>query len=134
MEELSMMGISRKYLPVLGFAAALLASACGGDSGSNTSNQNSSQTGSGGSSSSSGPSSCAPTKCPKDVEYSLYSQQFCDDVENGSCAAQWKARVQCALANETCTAAGIQDRAKVKAACQAQIDALNMCDPTLGGS
>lgn len=129
------MRISRMDLPTLGLAAALLASACGGDSGSNTSNQSSSQTGSGGSTSSSGgPSSCTPTRCPNDAQYNLFSQEFCDAEDKGPCAAQDKAHVQCALANETCTADGIQDRAKVQAACKAEIDAWQMCNATLAGS
>lgn len=129
--------ISRTYLPILGLAAALLAPGCGGDSGSsNTSNQNSSQTGSGGStsSSSSGPSSCTPTRCKNDVEYTAYSQMFCDLTDMGPCGAQDKARVKCSLANETCTADGVQDRSSVEAACKAELDAFDKCNAALAGS
>lgn len=129
-----MMRSSGLHLWMVGLAAALVMQGCGGDSGPGTSNQNAGQTGAGGGASSKGgPSSCTPTRCPKDVEYTVYSQQYCDDAEKGPCGAELKAKVQCALANETCTADGIQDRSKVDEVCKAELDAFDKCNATLAG-
>lgn len=129
-----MMRVSRNHLLIVALAAALFSPGCGGNSGSSTNDQNAMQTGSGGSTSSKGPSSCTPTHCTADVEYTLYSQQYCDNAENGPCGAELKAKVQCELANDTCTADNVQDRDKVNAACQSQISAFDMCSAANGAS
>jgi hypothetical protein len=59
---------------------------------------------------------------------------FCDATDKGPCGPQDKARVQCSLANETCTADGIQDRSKVEAACKAELDAFDKCNAALAAS
>ena len=130
------MKLSRAFSIGLGLVA-LLSQACGSDSSPKGpgGGGDMSAGSTGGGSSSGGPSTCTSTRCKNDFNYTIYPQAYCDAFDKTMCAAQMKAEVACALANEgPCTADGMQDYAKVQAACQKEIDALTTCSKALAAS
>jgi hypothetical protein len=124
------MKLSRMFSLVLGLAG-LLSQACGGDNsgpGGGTGGMGAGAApGSGGATSSGTPSTCTPTRCKNDPDYSTNPQEYCDIQEQGPCGAPFKAFVACSLAHDTCLPDGNQDYTKIQASCSAENSAASMC-------
>ena len=128
------MKLSRTFSVVLGLAAAL-SQGCGGDSSSGPSGGSGGSGGGdpGNSNTASGPSSCSPTHCTNDPQYSVFSEDYCAlmkmdaDGKDAQCGKEFLAKNTCSLAHDKCNASNGQDYDVVMAACMAEFTAWQNC-------